>query len=607
MQALMLAAGMGRRMGKHTENHTKCMITVDGKTLLLRAVEALKKADIRKLILVVGYKADVLEEYVKNTPDFDDMEIEYIHNVDYSTTNNIYSLFMAKDLLIQDDTILLESDLIFDDTLIKNLIADPRKNLVVASKYEQWMDGTVIEINDKDNVIDFIEKDKFRYEDVDKYYKTVNIYKFSKEFSEKQYVPFLHAYLSAYGTNQYYEQVLKIFAHIKSSELEAFRLNNTKWYEIDDAQDLDIAETMFANDDKILSMYEYHFGGYWRFPHVVDFCYLVNPYYPPKKMVSQIKYSFDQLLTQYPSGMSIQRLNAESMFDVNKEYLTVGNGAAELINILGKYIHGKMSLFIPSFNEYCRCFTNCTINKIHADQYDYRYNIDAILNVIDDTDVLVLINPDNPSGGFIEKEDMLRIIEKCENKSVRIIVDESFIDFAERERRYTLLENSILEKYKQLIVIKSISKSYGVPGLRLGVMASSDENVNDFVYRNMAIWNINSFAEYFLQIQRLYKRSYNSACDQIVERRNELSNELAQIPFLTVYPSQANYIMCELDESCGYNSKQLAVELIKNYGLLVKNLSGKEGFNSKSFLRFAVKDEEDNKRLVDALKSVIEA
>lgn len=601
----MLAAGMGRRMRKQTENHTKCMITINGKTLLLRAVEALKKAKINKLVLVVGYKYDVLQEYIDSEQEFKDMEIEYVYNYDYSSTNNIYSLFLAKDHLVQDDTILLESDLIFEDSLIEDLVNDSRKNLVVASKYEQWMNGTVIVINDKDNVVDFIEKEKFRYEDVDKYYKTVNIYKFSKEFSQKQYLPFLDAYLTAYGTNQYYEQVLKILSHIRNSELEAYRLNNTNWYEIDDTQDLDIAETMFASEDEILAKYEYHFGGYWRFPHIVDFCYLVNPYYPPPKMISQLKYAFNQLLTQYPSGMKIQKLNAESMFDVDRKYITVGNGATELINVLGKYISGRMSLFIPSFNEYCRCFTNCTINEISSEQYNYQYNIDAILNIIEDTDTLLLINPDNPSGGFIEKEDMLRIIDKCEKHSVRIIVDESFVDFAEKGLRYTLLDNSIIEKYKNLIVIRSISKSYGVPGLRLGVMASSNEKVNGFMSRNMAIWNINSFAEYYLQIQRLYKRSYSAACDEIVLRRKELISELSSIAYLKVFPSQANYVMCELDESCGYNSRQLAVELVKHYGLLAKNLSEKKGFNSKSFLRFAVKDKESDKKLVDALKSVI--
>lgn len=134
----------------------------------------------------------------------------------------------------------------------------------------------------KRNIIDFVDKTQFRYEDVDRYYKTVNIYKFSKEFAANQYIPFMEAYLKAYGTNQYYEQVLKILAHIRNSELKAFLLSNENWYEVDDAQDLDIANTMFADQDTVLKKYERHYGGYWRFPKVKDYCYLVNPYYPPK-------------------------------------------------------------------------------------------------------------------------------------------------------------------------------------------------------------------------------------------------------------------------------------------------------------------------------------
>lgn len=401
MQALMLAAGMGRRMGKHTENNTKCMINVAGRTLLSRAVSALKKANINKLIMVVGYKSENLIEYIRSESEFDDMEIEYVYNENYESTNNIYSLYLAKEYLERDDTILLESDLIFEDNVIKRLVEDERPNLVVASKYEQWMDGTVIVLDKNGGVADFIDKEKFVFDDVDKYYKTVNIYKFSKEFSGRQYLPFLGAYLTAYGTNQYYEQVLKIFSHIRNSELEAFKLENTNWYEIDDAQDLDIAETMFANDEDILKKYEFHFGGYWRFPHVNDFCYLVNPYYPPKKMVSQLKYAFEQLLTQYPSGMEIQKLNAESMFEIDKDYIVVGNGATELINVLGKYVMGRMSAFVPTFNEYCRCFTNCEIHSIDSGRYSYGYNLECILKEIESTDTIVIINPDNPSGALL--------------------------------------------------------------------------------------------------------------------------------------------------------------------------------------------------------------
>ncbi len=603
MQALMLAAGMGRRMGKYTESYTKCMVSVAGKTLLERAIESIKDAGIDKLVMVIGYEAESLRKYVEER-DFG-IRIEYVYNYDYASTNNIYSLYLAKDYLQKDDTILLESDLIFDRHIIKDLVRAPQQNLVVAAKYEHWMDGTVVVLDKKKHILDFVDKASFCYEDVDKYYKTVNIYKFSKSFSANQYLPFLEAYIKAYGMNQYYEQVLNIFAHIQNSQMSAYVLGDENWYEIDDAQDLDIASTIFAKDSQILKKYELHFGGYWRFPKVKDFCYLVNPYYPPRKMVDQLQYFFWELLTQYPSGMNIQKMNAASMFGVDGDYLLVGNGAAELINVLGKVLKGRLSVCIPTFNEYVRCFTECEIRRIDSAEHGYQYDLEQLLEEADRTDHLLLINPDNPSGAFLSREDVLCLLEKCESKGVSLILDESFIDFAQKDVRYTLIDEAILREYPHLIVLKSIGKSYGIPGLRLGVMATGDQELQKIVRQNMAIWNINSFAEYYLQIQRLYKKSYVAACDQIALQREWMQEQLSRIEGVHAYPSQANYIMCSLDGRM--TSAKLAMLLIRDHGILIKNLSGKEGFKGESFFRVAVKNREDNQLLIDAMREVLQA
>lgn len=600
MQALMLAAGMGRRMGKYTENHTKCMITVGDKTLLERVIDSLVEANIDKLIMVIGYEAECLKEYIKEN-EFP-INIEFVENKNYAETNNIYSLFLAREYLMRDDTILLESDLIYESSIVKTIVESKESNLVVVAKYEQWMDGTVVLLDSQKRILDFVDKSQFRYEDIGKYYKTVNIYKFSKEFSEKQYLPFLEAYLKAYGTNQYYEQVLKILSHISGSQLKAHILENENWYEIDDVQDLDIASTIFANED-ILKKYEYHFGGYWRFPKVKDYCYLVNPYYPPQKMIDQMKYFYADLLTQYPSGMDIQKMNAGSMLDIDDDYILVGNGAAELIEVLGrKILNGRVSIGIPTFNEYIRCFENCEIRLMDNSKNGYQYNVEQILDEIESTDNLLIINPDNPSGSFILYEDLTKILDKCEEHKVTCVVDESFIDFAEKGIRYTLIKDKILDKYPHLIVIKSISKSYGVPGIRLGVVASSNRVLLKQMRAKMAIWNINSFAEYYLQIQRLYKRTYLLSCDKIAQQRSYLFAELEKIKYLSVYPSQANYILCKVDGE--YTSEELAKELLRRYGILIKDLSNKKGFYRQSFIRIAVKDEKDNAYIVHAINEI---
>ena len=598
MQALMLAAGSGSRLGKYTKDHTKCMVKVGGKTLLERTIDALRLAGIKKFVIVVGYEGEKLVKYINES--FPDMEFKIVNNPDYAETNNIYSLYLAKDLLVEDDTVMIESDLIYDTHLIKDMVDCKDENLIAVAKYRQWMDGTVTLIDNEDTVTEFVEKKDFIFENADKYYKTVNIYKFSKEFLNDQYVPFLEAYIKAYGKNKYYELVLKAIAHLKNAGLKAFKLENVNWYEVDNAQDLDIANTMFAKDEDMLHAYEMHYGGYWRFDDIKDFCYLVNPYFPPKKMKDQMKYFFDTLLSQYPSGMNIQKINAGRMFGIDEDEVLIGNGAAELINALGSILKGRLVLPIPAFNEYIRCFKNCEIKPIYTSETDFCLKKEIILKEIEEANILALINPDNPSGSFLKFDDIIEIINKCQRLNVTCIIDESFIDFAQKDIRYTLVSSEIMQKYKNLIVIKSISKSYGVPGIRLGIAASGNAQILNAMKEKMSIWNINSYGEYFLQIFTLFADQYKSSCDKIAEQRKLMQDRLSKISYIKVYDSQANYIMCKITGK--YGSKELANKLIKNYNILIKDLSDKYGFNGSQFIRLAVRDFEDNDLLCKALE-----
>lgn len=599
MQAIMLAAGKGSRLGKLTKNNTKCMLEINGISLLERAIIALKNANINKLVLVIGYKGDNLKKYIKDKKLDKKIDIEYVENKDYDTTNNIYSLYLAKDYFYKDDTILLESDIIYDDSLIANLIKSDYENAVVVAKYQQWMDGTVVTIDEDDNIIEFIEKANFDYGKIDNYYKTVNIYKFSKEYLVNYYLPFLRAYIEAYGKNDYYELVLKVISSISKSGLKAYKLNNEPWYEIDDCQDYDIATVLFSKEEEKIKLYQKRFGGYWRFESLKDYCYLVNPYFPNNLMLEKIKYYFSNLITQYPSTMNIECNCISRFFNVSENKILIGNGAAELINNLKHVIKGKVAVFIPTFNEYVRCFPDNEIIKIDTSKKDYKIDKDLALSCLDLTDCLVIINPDNPSGNFIKFEDLIEIIEKYNDKNKKIIIDESFVDFSDSSLRYTLIEDEILDKYKNLIVIKSISKSYGVPGLRLGVLASSDKLILQTIKNNMPVWNINSFAEYFLQIFVPFKKDYVSSCDKISESRELFIKELKKISFLKVYGSQANYVMIKLKNA---SSSDLTKFFLEKYNILIKDLSNKDGFRNDNFIRIAVKKPEENMIIIEALK-----
>ena len=605
MQALMLAAGMGKRLGKYTKGNTKCMLNIQDKTLIERAIEALLDAGIKRFVIVVGYKGENLKKFLLEeceNPRVKEMELVFIDNNVYNQTNNIFSLYLAKDELAKDDTILLESDLIYDYSLIKRLVDTDYPNLVSVAKYEQWMDGTVIKIDNDYNITEFIEKKNFDYNQIDKYYKTVNIYKFSKIFSNKEFIPFLEAYIKAYGENEYYELVLKIIAHLSRSRLKALDVSDIDWYEIDDAQDLDIANCIFSKGKEKLHNYQKRYGGYWRFDGLLDYCYLVNPYYPPRKMIEKINYFSTELITQYPSGQSIECINASRLFDDTEEsYFCVGNGAAELINALGRTLKGKMYVSKSAFHEYIRCFENCDINIFDMQPNDYDFNLNEIRENIANNDIICLVNPDNPTGAFIEYNDIISIIEECEKQNKLVIFDESFIDFAEKEKRYTLISNEILGKYKNLIVIKSISKSYGIPGIRLGVLATSNEEIMKDVKKYISIWNINSYGEYFLQIANLYKKDYVQACDKIADERKKFIEELKEVKGIKVYDSQANYVLCDLGE---FNSTELAEKLlVKN--IFIKDLRTKDAFKGMNYIRLAVRTREENAFLVQVLKDIL--
>lgn len=600
MQALILAAGTGSRLGKYTKENTKCMLEINGETLIQQALEKLNNVGIRKLILVIGYKKDNLIEHIGSR--YKNIEIEYVENPIYDKTNNIYSLFLAREKLSQDDTILLESDLLFDESILVNLLNDKRKSLAVVDKYQSWMDGTSVTLDCEDNITGFYGKKAFKFKNVQEYYKTVNIYKFSKEFSSKTYIPFLEAYSKAKGDNEYYESVLNILTILDGHELRAMRLKDEKWYEIDDIQDKANAEIIFAKTSKEkLSLIQKRYGGYWRFPEIKDFCYLVNPYFPPEKMQEEMKAYFYDLLSQYPSGLNTQNLLAGKMFGVEPENILVGNGAAEIIRGIGNVLRGTFGMVFPTFNEYPESIGYERIVEFIPNNESFSYDLNDLKNLSDKSDNLILINPDNPSGHFNGKNSLIELIEYMQKDNKILILDESFVDFANNGENQTFIHQDIIDKYNNLVIIKSISKSYGVPGIRLGVVVSSNLELLKEFRKEVSIWNINSFGEYFLQIIGKYKKDYQLACSLIREERDRFLEELKQISFLDTYPSSANYFLCKVQNK--FTSTELC-EILISQDLYIKDLTGKIGFEAKEYIRIAVRDEQDNNELIKILKEL---
>ena len=602
MQAIILAAGMGKRLGEYTKENTKCMVPVNGVPLIDRTLRQLGELNLNRIVVVTGYEGQKLKDYIESH--HKGTKIEYVNNPIYDKTNNIFSLALAKDKLAEDDSLLIESDLIFEDGIFETLAKHPFPNLALVAKYESWMDGTMVKIDGENNIVNFITKDAFNYKESGQYYKTANTYKFSRDFAASKYVPFLEAYCKAVGNNEYYENVLRVITFLDSHDLKALSITGKKWYEIDDKQDLDIAEALFAEEKDVIRKYYGRYGGFWRFPGMLDYCYLVNPYFGESKIIDEMEANFRTLAGQYPSGMKVNTLLASKCWGIREDWILPGNGAAELIKALMEQLPGTLGIIRPTFEEYPNRRRPESLVTFVPKNSDYRYTADDLIDFFskNHADSVLLINPDNPSGNFIPFNDLLRLADWAESAGTRLVVDESFVDFSAGYRDNTLLRNDILEKFPHLVVMKSISKSYGVPGIRLGILCSSDEELIRNIKKSVSIWNINSFAEFFMQIYNKYEKDYLRACDKFIATRDELEKELRQVKFLRVMPSQANYFLCEILPP--FTANGLVLAMLKKYNILMRDCSDKKGLDGKQYMRIAVRSKEDNKRLVTALNEL---
>jgi histidinol-phosphate/aromatic aminotransferase/cobyric acid decarboxylase-like protein len=414
-------------------------------------------------------------------------------------------------------------------------------------------------------------------------------------------VPFLEAYCQAMGANEYYEQVLRVIAALDKNELKAFILDRQKWYEIDDVQDKVIAETIFsASPAEHVTRVQRSYGGYWRFPRMLDFCYLVNPYFPSTQMRNEIKSCFTDLLGSYPSGLNTQNLLAAKLFNIDEENILTGNGASELIRALQPFLSGAIGITYPTFNEYPESFSRNEQIAFIPDNFNY--GKDDLIRFSEKCGSLLLINPDNPSGNFIPLPDIIELADHLKRKNKRLILDESFVDFADTGENSTFIREDLLSKYQNCVVIKSLSKSYGVPGIRLGVMASGDTELLKQARKHLSIWNINSFGEYFLQIIGKHLKEYRYSCGEIAKERERFRIKLLEAGLMQVYPSRANYFLCKLNSSMKIKTAgELTERLLASHNIFIKDLTGKKGIPGGGFIRIAIRNKEDNDFFIKAL------
>lgn len=236
--ALLLAAGTGSRLYPLTRNEPKCLTIVNGKSILERMVSSLNRKGFKRLVVVTGHLEKCIRDFLGDQ--IDGLSIEYIFSPLYKTTNNIYSLWLAREI-INEPFVLLESDLVFDDSLLDNMIYPDR---IAVARMQPWLNGTCVTLDESEMVNEFVlGENEFSCDDK---YKTVNIYSLSLESWEKV-IKQLDKKISEGNVNSYYETVFAEMVSDKSLMFKSVSFDSKPWYEIDTLDDLAVAEKIFPS------------------------------------------------------------------------------------------------------------------------------------------------------------------------------------------------------------------------------------------------------------------------------------------------------------------------------------------------------------------------
>lgn len=602
MQALLIADKKLKCTNINVENNLNCMIEINGIKLIERLLKQLDLLSLERIIITIGNQNEILENLISsfglNT------NIDFISSCESLEKGDVYSLYAARDYLCEMDTLIINTNLILDYEILSDVVKDNNENLVVIDKYKSWMTGKTAILNNENEIVGIENKYNLNSLALKDSYKLVGLYKFSKTFLKKLCLPILEIYSRLSCDTISIENLLGCMFESNDIAIGTYLIKNNYWYSINDIQDIDLASTLFSSDDNYVAEKMFgSWGGYWRYPQYLDYFYLVTPYYPTKPLVDEIKANFENLLYHYPSGMKVNSLLAAKEFDINQDNIVVGNGAAELIKSIMSTIKGRTGFIKPTFEEYPNRLPEEEHIVFNVVSDDFSYSAEDIINYFCDKEIknLIVVNPENPSGNYIEKKSMKKLLNWTKANNIKLIVDESFVDFVDEENP-TLIKQDVLDEYSNLYVVKSISKSYGVPGLRLGILASSDRETISWMKKDVSIWNINSFAEFYMQISNKYHKDYERALKLFREERKSFQQDLSEIEDLRIIPSQANYIMVELLN--GIDAEWLKCKMLKDEKIFIKTLEKKIN-NGKHYLRLAIRNHSDNTQFIYALKKVL--
>jgi histidinol-phosphate/aromatic aminotransferase/cobyric acid decarboxylase-like protein len=344
-------------------------------------------------------------------------------------------------------------------------------------------------------------------------------------------------------------------------------------------------------------------GGYWRYGFI-DHAYLYNLHFPPERFFELLKSQIHELVLNYPVAQSTLASWVGHLIDQPPERIVVGNGAAELIKIVSGHVAKKLIVPVPSFNEYANAAPEGAVVEFALDTPSFQLDVDkfAVEALRCKADVAVVVTPNNPTSLLVPKTELIRLVAKLAEHDCMLIVDESFIDFASNRDQETLARD--IDLYPNLVIFKSMSKAYGICGLRIGYMLTANAGFADKVRSGIHIWNLNGFAETFLKMAPDYREEFESSCAQVRLDRDQFYQGLCSIEGLLVYKPDANYIFCRLPDHAP-SGPELAKILFVDHNMYIKHCEGKSMSESDRYVRIASRTPAENTTIVAALSSIL--
>ncbi|MFC1953682.1 aminotransferase class I/II-fold pyridoxal phosphate-dependent enzyme [Chloroflexota bacterium] len=600
-KAIILAAGMGSRLGAFTEHSPKCLVPVNGVPILINTLTHLSEVGLEETVIVVGHLKEKIYDTVGNS--FNGMKISYIESDCYATTNNIYSLWLARKHLTED-IILLEADVFFEEALLGRLLSNENMCVAAVAQHKSWMSGTVVSLDKEGSIVSLLEaRHQGPQFDYSKVYKTLNIYLFRNDYLRDQFVPCLESFINAGDVNLYYEVILRETEYNQQKKISALICDDIKWFEIDDESDWMKAEYIFASPEERYEIVSREHGSYWRYGFT-DHTYLYNLYFPPEEVHTHMRNHIHELIESYPSGQDALAGLVGQVINQPSQRLAVGNGASELIKIISGHLYNHLIIPEPSFNEYANAAPEGKVTGFALKPPFFQLDVDefAAEALRREADVAVVVTPNNPTSLQVPKSDLLRLIEKLASQNCLLIVDESFIDFVEDKDKSTL-EGDIAE-HENLAIIKSLSKAYGICGLRLGYLLTANQELASAIRKEIPIWNINGFAEDFLRLLPRYRQDFLASCEKVRSDRDDLYMNLSSIPGITVYKPEANFVFCRLPDEA-MSGPEVTRQLFIEHSTYIKHCAGKPLPESDRYLRIASRTKPENHKLVDALRNIV--